>query len=89
MNNKHFGLISILILGLAASHTEAAPRTLRTVGAVQEPMEGAVADTLLQENSAQRSRTIGYLAGLALKALEVGELEERLAALEALQEPRA
>ena len=55
---------------------------LRSVGAVQALIEGAVADTLLQENSAQRSRTIGYLAGLALKALEIGEMEERLAALE-------
>ena len=58
---------------------------LRSVGAVQELLEGAVADTLVQENSARRSRTIGYLAGLALKALEVGELEDRLAALEAMQ----
>ena len=61
---------------------------LRSVGAVQELLEGAVADTLLQENSAQRSRTIGYLAGLALKALEVGELEARLAALEVQQGER-
>jgi len=36
----------------------------------------------LQENSAQRSRTLISLALAALKALEVGELEERLAALE-------
>lgn len=39
-------------------------------------------DTLLQENSAQRSRTLGYLSGLLLKALEVGEFESRLDMLE-------
>ena len=55
---------------------------LRSVEAVQKLLERTVADTLAQENSAQRSRTLGYLAGLALKALEVGELEERLTALE-------
>ena len=56
---------------------------LRSVASVQEVIETAVADTFLQQNSVQRSRTLGYLAGLALKALEVGELEERLAILEA------
>ena len=59
------------------------PVQLRDVASVQTLLERAVSDTLAQENSAQRSRTIGYLAGLALKALEVGELEDRLAALEA------
>jgi hypothetical protein len=58
------------------------PIRLRTVRDVQELLEGAVADTLAQSNSAQRSRTLGYLLGIALRALEVGELEERLAMLE-------
>ena len=66
------------------SQIDAEQVCLRTVEAVQELLEGAVADTLGQENSAQRSRTLGYLAGLALKALEVGELEQRMAALEQL-----
>ena len=56
---------------------------LRDVGSIQELLEEAVRDTVLQENSAQRSRTLGYLAGLALKTLEIGQLEERVAALEA------
>ena len=55
---------------------------LRSVDAVQVLLERTVADTLAQENSAQRSRTLGYLVGMALKALEVGELEERLTILE-------
>ena len=59
------------------------PVRLRDVASVQTVLEGAVMDTLRQENSAQRSRTLGYLAGMALRALEVGELEERLTALEA------
>jgi hypothetical protein len=59
-----------------------APR-LRDVGAIQEQLETALFDSLRLENSNGRSRTIGYLLGFALKALEVGELESRLAALEA------
>ena len=40
-------------------------------------------DTLGLENSIARARTLGYLVGVAGKLLETGELEERLAALEA------
>lgn len=47
-----------------------------------EVLEGAVADTVVQENTAQRSRTLGYLAGVLVKALEIGEIEERVCALE-------
>jgi hypothetical protein len=43
----------------------------------------AIVDTLSLEASIARNRTIGYLAQVSLKALEVGEFEERLAALEA------
>ena len=57
-------------------------KPLRSVGAVMEVLEGAVADTVVQENSAQRSHTLGYLAGVLLKALEIGELEDRVCALE-------
>jgi uncharacterized small protein (DUF1192 family) len=60
---------------------------------VQALLEETVSTTLAQENTGQRSRTLGYLLGLALKALEVGELEERIAALEerlpAAKAPRA
>ncbi len=48
----------------------------------------AVTDTLSLENSIARSRTIAYLAQVTLKALEVGELEERLQTLEATLKPR-
>ena len=39
----------------------------------------AVIDTLSLENSVARSRTLAYLGQTALKCLEVGELEDRLA----------
>ena len=42
----------------------------------------ACLDTLSLENSISRSRTLAYLAMVALKALETGELEARVAALE-------
>jgi len=42
----------------------------------------AVLDTLSLDNSIARARTLAYLAQTALKALQLGEMEERLAALE-------
>lgn len=51
-------------------------------------LEIAVVDTLSQENTLSRSRTLAYLAQMALKALEVGEHEERLRALEGVLGPR-
>ncbi|MFC1575654.1 hypothetical protein ACFL5A_03275 [Gemmatimonadota bacterium] len=39
-------------------------------------------DTLALENSARRSRTVGYLVGIALKLQEVAEIKQRLEALE-------
>src|SRR5436190_17902460 len=45
-------------------------------------IEIAVLDTLGMENSIQRSRTLAYLAQTALKSLEVGEVQDRLAVLE-------
>ncbi|MGI9077873.1 MAG: hypothetical protein ACR2G6_11200 [Gemmatimonadaceae bacterium] len=62
---------------------------LRDVTSIQELLERVTADTLIQENSERRSRAMGGLMGIALRALEVGELEERAAALEQrLSKPR-
>lgn len=58
------------------------PVRLRSPDDVLALLERVMSDTLHLENGASRSRAIGYLAGLALKALEIGEIEERLAALE-------
>jgi hypothetical protein len=61
---------------------------LADVGQVQRLLEIAALDTLSLENSVTRSRTLAYLAQVALKALEVGELAERIEALERLVAPR-
>jgi hypothetical protein len=61
---------------------------LDSVPALRRLLEVAVMDTLGLENSVVRNRTIisGVLA--AAKLLEVGEQEERLAAIEAALGPR-
>ena len=56
---------------------------LRSVDGLLRVLEIAVLDTLGLDNSVARARTLGYLVGVGLKALEVGELEARLGALEA------
>lgn len=55
---------------------------LETVSGIRRLIEVAVLDTLGMENSLARSRTLAYLAQVALRTLEVGELEERIAVLE-------
>ena len=69
------------------AHGSTPPETapaLRSVAAIQAELERAVFDTLQMANSSQRNRTLGYLLGFALRALEIGEIEERLAALESM-----
>ena len=61
---------------------------LATVDQIRRLIEIAVLDTLSMENSIARSRTLGYLGQVALKVLEVGDFQERLAALEAAMGPR-
>ena len=61
---------------------------LENVAQVRRLLEIAVMDTLSLENSIARSRTLAYLAGVALKALEAGDTEERLRALEETVQPR-
>jgi len=55
---------------------------LETVSGIRRLVEVAVLDTLGMENSISRSRTLAYLAQVALRTLEVGDLEQRIAALE-------
>ena len=61
---------------------------LENVQQVRRLLEIAALDTLSLENSIARSRTLAYLAQVALKALEAGEMEERLRALEQALKPR-
>ncbi len=56
---------------------------LGTVEDIRRLLEVAALDVLGLENSIARARTLAYLAITAIKLLEVGELEERLNALEA------
>ena len=62
---------------------------LETVGDLRRLLVIASLDTLGLENSIARARTLGYLVGVAGKLLETGELEERLAALEAAHGQKA
>jgi hypothetical protein len=61
---------------------------LATVAAIRRLLEVAVVDTLSLENSIARARTLAYLGLTATKLLDAGELEERVAQLEAALEPR-
>ena len=61
---------------------------LGSIPQVRRLVEVAVLDTLGLENSVARNRTLAYLAQTAVKLLEVGELEERLEAIESVLEPR-
>ena len=62
---------------------------LESVADIRRILEVAVLDTLGLKNSIARARTLAYLAMTAIKLLETGELEDRLAYLEnALQGQR-
>jgi len=58
--------------------------SLTSVEGIRRIIEVAVIDTLAMENSVARSRTLAYLAQIALHTLELGDLEERIVALEEL-----
>ncbi len=53
---------------------------LETVAGIRRLIYVAVIDPLGAENSTSRSRPLAYLAMVALRSLELGNLEERLAA---------
>ena len=59
---------------------------LERVEEIRRLLEVAVVDTLGLDNSPARSRALAHLASLSLKALEVGETEQRLSALEEILE---
>jgi hypothetical protein len=60
----------------------ASPDALRNVESIQVVLERVTHETLAQPNGHERSRAVGSLLMIALKALETGEIEQRLAALE-------
>ncbi len=65
---------------------QAEPVALHTMADVTALLRQAIDDTLKLENSLQRARTIGYLSGLFLKALDMAALEQRVIALERVLE---
>jgi hypothetical protein len=58
------------------------PVTLDTMADVAALLRRTINDTLQLENSLHRARTVGYLAGLFLKAMDMAALEQRVAAVE-------
>jgi hypothetical protein len=61
---------------------------LTSVPSIRRLVEVAALDALGLDNSLARVRALGYLAQVAATLLEKGEMEERLAALEAALGPR-
>ena len=66
----------------ADADTDRGPVQIASPQDVLALIEQTISDCLGLENSLARARTIGYLAGVALRAQEVGELEQRLEILE-------
>lgn len=58
------------------------PVQIRSITDVVMLLEKTINDALSLENSLQRARTVGYLAGVFIKAFEVSELERRIEILE-------
>ena len=63
-------------------------RGLSTITDITRLVEVAAYDALSLENSINRVRALGYLAQVSSTLLERGEMEERLAAIEAALGPR-
>lgn len=61
---------------------------METVGDVLVLLERALSDALVLENSIARARAVGYLVSVAVKVLEVTELERRVTRLEERQAER-
>jgi len=74
----------------AQSRTKPPPRRLQTVQDVIDLLEEQV-EALRAEpwaGAVEKARTIGYLAGIARKAIETGNLAARLEMLEAVLKQR-
>ena len=67
---------------------QAEPVALDTMADVAALLQRTINDTLQLENSLRRARTLGYLAGRFIQALEMADLEARLTALERILKTR-
>jgi hypothetical protein len=61
---------------------------LATMSGVTDLLRHAINQALQLENSIARARTLGYLAGLLIKALDIASLEERVLLLERVLQSR-
>jgi hypothetical protein len=61
---------------------------LETVQQIRRLVEVAAYDVLGLDNTIARARTLAYLSQIAMGLVEKGEMEERLAAVEAALGPR-
>lgn len=55
---------------------------METVADVVDLLGRTVRDVMTLENSISRARCVGYLCGVAVRALEVSDLEDRIRRLE-------
>ena len=67
---------------------QAEPAPLDTAADVATLLRRTINDTLQLENSLHRARTVGYLAGLLARAMELTDLEQQLASMERILELR-
>jgi hypothetical protein len=61
---------------------------LDTVPGIRRLLDVAALDTLAADNTPNRARTLAYIAQIAMRLLEVGDLEERLQQVEQALGPR-
>jgi hypothetical protein len=61
---------------------QAEPITLGSMADVAALLQETINETRRLENSIQRARTLGYLAGQLIKAMDMAELEDRVARIE-------
>lgn len=66
-----------------AGNPESLPVQVRTIEDVLKVLDYALAESMPLENSIQRGRLIVAIAGAFIEAIKTGELEQRLAAIEA------
>lgn len=64
------------------------PARVRTIDDVLAVLDYALAEAMPLENSIQRGRLIVAIAGAFVEAIKTGELEQRLAAIEAALKAR-
>ena len=77
------------LLRRTARSDASAPETIRTLEGVYSLLDYALAETIEQENSVNRSRVLIALAESYLKAISGQEIDERLTRLEQMLEERS